>query len=158
MKRLLKSNYVVVPTDKTNSVKTVELDFYIKWVTEHLKSVAIPWSRESLKKIYDNAMDIGSYGRIYFPRWIDFLYKTIETKAITQKLWIKDHKKPDKNGVYPSWLVVLETKFTAGFPKLGYLEIENIFNERKVCYDKQTIVQPSNLKENWEIINLKKNE
>lgn len=41
MKVLSKSSKVVVPTDKTNSFRIIELESYKKWVEEHLEMSAI---------------------------------------------------------------------------------------------------------------------
>ena len=37
LKKLKSSDFVAVPTDKTNSIKLVEIDKYIKWVEDHMR-------------------------------------------------------------------------------------------------------------------------
>ena len=49
---------VVIPTDKTNSFKTVELEKYVSWMEKHLNSNAIKWSREKIREIYQDACDL----------------------------------------------------------------------------------------------------
>jgi hypothetical protein len=55
-------------------------------------------------------------------------------------LLIKDHKKMDKEGNYPTRLVVPANNFTSTFPKLGYLGIKKIFDTNNVEYMKHTII------------------
>jgi hypothetical protein len=60
------------------------------------------------------------------------------------QLLVKDHKKKDKRGNFPTRLVIPATNFTSAFPKLGYVEM--IFDDEKVNYVKKTIVQASHAK------------
>ena len=100
MKVLSKSDKVVVPTDKTNSIRVIELDFYIELVEGHLNTAATLSPRERLIEIHDDTEEmleenIGSYSEQEY----EFLNEMIETRAIpTPKLLIKDHKnqKPTK--------------------------------------------------------------
>jgi hypothetical protein len=48
-------------------------------------------------------------------------------------------------------LVIPASNFTSAFPKMGYLAIKRIFDENKVDYAKQTIIQVSDLKEQLEL-------
>jgi hypothetical protein len=45
---------------------------------------------------------------------------------------MKDHKKKDKWGQYPTRLVIPATNFTSAFPKLGYLGIKKIFDDETI--------------------------
>ena len=88
-----------------------------------------------------------------------FLTKSIDSRSIpTPKLIIKDHKKQDQNGDYPSRLIVPASNFISGFPRLGYLGIRRILDENKINYEKRTIVQASTLKMEIEKMKLKKRE
>ena len=79
---------------------------------------------------------------------LKFLSKTLESKSIpTSKLIIKDHKKVNEEGDYPSRLIVPASNFTSGFPRLGYLGMKRIFDSAKINYEERTITQASTLKE-----------
>ena len=69
-------------------------------------------------------------------------------------LLIKDHKKPDKNGDYPSRLVVPAKNFMAGFPHVGQHGIKKILDRNSVYYSRKTIVQASDLKQKLEKIDI----
>ena len=85
--------------------------------------------------------------------------KSLATRAIpSPKLLIKDHKKINENGEFPTRLVTPATNFTATFSKIGYLGIKVCLDRRKVNYSRNSIVQTSNLKETLEELGLKKEE
>jgi hypothetical protein len=69
---------------------------------------------------------------------------------------VKDHKKKDKWGQFPTRLVTPATNFTSAFPKLGYLGIKKIFNKGKVDCMKKMIIQASHAKGALENLNIKK--
>ena len=48
------------------------------------------------------------------------------------KILIKDHKRINKKGEYPTRLVIPATKFTATFYKIGYLGIKRSLDRGKV--------------------------
>ena len=73
----------------------------------------------------------------------------------TPILLIKDHKKRNVDGNFPMRIIVLETNFTTGFIKLGYLGIKRIFKEENIDFS-ATIVQASDMKEKVEKKNFKK--
>ena len=73
-------------------------------------------------------------------------------------LLIKDHKKKNAEGVFPTRIIVPATNFTAGFAKLGYLGIKRIFNKENINYFSATIVQASDMKGKVEKKNFKENE
>ena len=75
----------------------------------------------------------------------------LKSKAVpTPKLLIKDHKKADKNGNFPTRLVVPASNFTSSFPKAGYLGIKKIFDKNEINYMDKTIIQASDLKDELE--------
>ena len=57
-KNVGKSSMVVIPTEKTNSFRTIELEKYIKWVKGHLKKPANISSRYKIVEIYKKAKEI----------------------------------------------------------------------------------------------------
>ena len=62
-----------------------------------------------------------------------FVKEKILTRGVpTPLLFIKDHKKKNQLGKFPTRIVVPATNFTAGFANLGYLGIKKIFGERKM--------------------------
>jgi hypothetical protein len=70
---------------------------------------------------------------------------------------IKDHKKADEHGNFPTRLVVPASNFTSSFPKAGYLGIKKIFDENEINYMDKTIIQASDLKEELEKLGIKSN-
>ena len=81
------------------------------------------------------------------------------TRAIpSPKLLIKDHKTINKNGEFPTRLVILAKNFTATFSKIGYLGIKRCLDKRKLNYSRNSIVQASDLKKTLEETGLKKEE
>ena len=135
-KSLKISTKVIFPTDKTNLYKTVELDKYIKWMNNHLNKNATKSSRERIVEIFNNSNDLLkelSSEELINDNEYNFLKETIDSKAIPMpKLLIKDHKNPDKDGDFPTRIVIPATNFTAGFPKLGFTGIRNIFNKNNI--------------------------
>ncbi len=82
----------------------------------------------------------------------------MKSRAIpSPKLLIKDHKKADKQGNYPTRLVVPANNFTSAFPRMGYLGIKKILDDNKVNYTSRTIIQASDLKEKIETMGITNN-
>ena len=160
IKLLGHSSSVAIPTDKTNSTRVVPTVGYIPWVTEHLDDQAIVSSRKRISWIYHKCLNLLES----LDGWISrneyrFLEEIIDSKAIpTPQLLIKDHKKPKDNGEFPTQLVVPATNFTQGFPKLAYKGIKQCFDNFGIVYDKDTIIQASDLKGKLESLNLRKND
>jgi hypothetical protein len=108
LKDLKQSGRVVVPTDKTNSFRTMEVEKYKEEVNKHLSERAVPIERAKLTEIHDRCADMleGLEGLIS-EKEAAFLDEKIKSKAIPQpKILIKDHKKPDEAGNFPTRLVV----------------------------------------------------
>jgi len=145
---------VVVPTDKTNSFRTVSKSNYCKWVGKHLAKNAKEVSKAKLadvkllaQHLLHDKVELG----ILSDKEESFVKQKIDSMAIpSPKLLIKDHKKPDQEGNFPTRLVVPATNFTSGFPKIGYLGIKRILDENKVDYMSKTIIQASDLKDQLE--------
>ena len=76
----------------------------------------------------------------------------------TPKLLIKYHKKLTSMGEFPTRPVIPATNFSATFSKVGYLGLKKILEKNEINYTKFTIVQASHVKEEWEIMNWKRNE
>ena len=160
LKELRKSEEVVIATDKTNSYSLTPIEKYKTWVNEHLKKAAKEIDRERITEIFKHGNETcDKHQNILSDNEIKFLKSTLKTKNIpTPKLIIKDHKKPNEEGDFPSRLIVPANNFTSAFPRLGYLGIRRIFDSNKIKYETHTISQASSLKEELEKINLKKKE
>ena len=104
---LRNSNEVVIATDKTNSFQVVPIDKYKMWVEEHLESSAKEIRVKIIIEIFDLAMEMQEkYKDILSEKEYTFLTKNLLTKNIpTPKLIIKDHKKMNQQGEYPSRLI-----------------------------------------------------
>ena len=159
-KNLDGKDFVVIPTDKTNSYRTVKTNDYKRWVIKHLEKSAAEIPRSKLVEVHQNAME-------YLEELEPLLSKnehlaireSITSKAVpTPKLLIKDHKPADEHGNFPTRLVVPATNFTAAFPKVGYLGIKKIFDDNNICYDRRTIIQASDLKGKLESLGLQRDE
>ena len=72
------------------------------------------------------------------------------------KLLIKDHKKPNKNGEFPTRLVIPATNFTATFAKVEYLGLKSILDIHQENLKKYTITQASQVEEYWEKLEWKR--
>jgi len=157
---LKKSNEVVIATDKTNSYRLVPIEKYKKWVLGHLQTSAKRIERERISEIFELAnTTCDKFQDILDDKETIFLKSTLKTKNIpTPKLIIKDHKDPDEEGDYPNRLIVPANNFTSAFPRLGYLGIKRIFDANNIEYEKRTISQASNLKEEIEKLDIKRKE
>ena len=61
-------------------------------------------------------------------------------------------------GEFPTRLVISATNLSATFSKVGYLGLKKLLEKNEINYTKFTIVQASQVKEEWEILNWKRNE
>lgn len=158
--KLKTSTLVVVPTDKTNSFRTMETEKYKIEVLKHLESGAKEVPRAKLTEVQEQCFEkLDEIQGIISEDEYRFLQQKIKSKAIPQpKILIKDHKKKNQEGDFPTRLVVPATNFTAGFPKLGYMGIKKIFEENDVNYGQKNLVQASDLKEKLESIKLDAND
>ena len=143
---------VVIPTDKTNSFRVVPITDYTKWVLGHLQQYAREVPRSKLTEISEKAKDmLDEKIELLSKKEVAFLRQSIDSKAIpSPKLLIKDHKKENEFGHFPTRLVVPASNFTSAFPKLGYLGIKKIFDDNKVDYMAKTIIQAADLKKTLE--------
>ena len=157
LKEIRETDLVVVPTDKTNSFRTMDVERYKMEIDKHLSKNAVAIERAKLTEIHDSCSDkLNELQELASDKELAFLDEKIRSKAIPQpKILIKDHKEPDSEGNFPTRLVVPATNFTAGFPKLGYMGIKSIFEENDVSFDSRTIIQASSLKANLEGLGLK---
>ena len=155
---LMNSNHVVIVTNKTNSFQTVPIEKYKDWVEEHLETSAKEIDVKIIIERFNLATETQEkYKDMLSEKEFVFLQKNLLTKNIpTPKLIIKDHKKANEEGEYPSRLIVPENNFTSGFPRLGYLGIKNIFDSNGIIYDRHTIVQASDMKEKLETLGIRK--
>jgi hypothetical protein len=157
-KRLENQPYVVIPTDKTNSVKTVAIEDYINWVAEHLKENGKEISRSGVVELHANAEEMLKLQKhILSKDEYKYAEETLRSKAIpVPKLLIKDHKTPDDKGFFPTRLVVPATNFTSCFPDLGYRDIKRIFDEKGMNYKSFTIIQAIEVKKKLELLGINK--
>ena len=151
---------MVITTDKTNSFEVVPINKYKVWVEEHLETSAKEIDIERIIEIFELAEELKEKNRdILSDREFTFLEKNLLTKNIpTPKSIIKDHKKANKDGEFPSRLIVPANNFTSCFPRLGYLGIKRILDHHSVEYAKNTITQASDLKEELETLRIRKKE
>ena len=157
---LQKDDQVVIPTDKTNSIKVVKLLNYIKQVQEHLHKQAIEITRDKIVILFQQASALAEKldSKLSIQE-AAFLQEGIQSKAIpTPKLLIKDHKKPDNQSNFPTRLVIPATNFTATYSKLGYKALKAILDENEVKYNRFTITQASSLKEELEKLKIDENK
>ena len=159
-KLLRTSEDVVIATDKTNSHRVIPVEKYKTWVKGHLDKAAKEISRERISEIFEHANETcEEYSDILNDNENNFLKSTLKTKNIpTPKLIIKDHKKPDEEGDFPSRLIVPANNFTSAFPRLGYLGIRRIFDKNNIEYESRTITQASSLKEELEELKISKRQ
>ena len=145
---LKEHNLVIIPTDKTNSFAMMSTREYAKEINKHLAKNAVAIERNRLTEIVDNCFSfIQELDPYISTNEREYLKEKVQSKAIPNpKILVKDHKKPGPDGRLPTRLVVPATNFTAGFPKIGYLGIKNLFKEHDVDYRQRNIVQASDLK------------
>ena len=158
LERLDESEKVVIATDKTNSFQVVPIGKYKEWVAAHLETSAKEISITRIIEIFDLAVEMQmKYRDILSDKEFTFLERNLLTKNIpTPKLIIKDHKKANQSGEYPSRLIVPANNFTSAFPRLGYLGIKRILDSHKINYEHHTITRASNLKEKLEELEIQK--
>ena len=147
-KLLAQTDLVAIPTDKTNSYRTVKTEDYKKWVIKHLAESSAEIPRSKVVEVYHQAKEfLEELQPSLSENEFAAILESIESKAVpTPKLLIKDHKKPDANGDFPTRLVVPATNFTAAFPNIGYRAIKKIFDDNNIAYGTRTIIQASDLK------------
>lgn len=127
---------------------------------EHFPTSAKEIKRERLIEIFDLAhiKIMLEFEESISEKELSFLSKILDSKSIpTPKLIIKDHKKENENGDYPSRIIVPANNFTSAIPILGYLGIKKNDSEKR-DYEAKTITQASDLKTKLEISNLKKKD
>ena len=159
-KNLRDTKTVVIPTDKTNSFRCIDIRDYKDWAIKHLlkNGKEIPRSKliqtlDEAKELLEGLEDVMSEDEYYFVK------SSLDSKAIpSPKLLIKDHKEINDDGNYPTRLVVPATNFTSAFSKLGYIGIKKIIDKAGINYTKKTIVQASHLKSQIESLKIRKDK
>jgi hypothetical protein len=146
----------VVPTDKTNSFRVMDLDTYSSQVKAHLQNHAKPISHKELQEVKQQGLKLldnltphlswGEYG---------YIEQSLQSHAVpTPKLLIKDHKPTLPDGSYPTRLIIPASNFVSAFPKVGYLGIKKILQEHKLDCMPYNIEQASHLKTQIEELHL----
>ena len=96
-KMLKDDENVIVPTDKTNTIKFVKLKYYVLWVQKHLDKQAKEIKRDDIVDIFQKAIeyaDVLAEQELLSDQEKAFLKEGIYSKSIpTPKLLIKNHKK-----------------------------------------------------------------
>ena len=149
LQRLKKSGSVCVPTDKTNSTMVIQIKDYKCWISDHLSKAADLELRAKVVALFENAnvlLDKVKMGLSVQEE--NFVRQSLATKATPYpKLLIKDHKKINDKGEFPTRLVIPATNFTTILSKISYLGIKRCLEKVKVKYSHFSIVQASDLKE-----------
>ena len=145
-------DYVVIPTDKTNSFRVMPIKSYISQVHTHLQEHGKQISHSDLQRVKNEAtklleevepfLSIDEYG---------YIDQSINSYAIpTPKLLVKDHKKAKPNGEFPTRLIVPASNFVSAISKAGYLGLKRMFDKNKIKYKTHTIIQASDMKTDLE--------
>ena len=81
----------------------------------------------------------------------EFLRQSLVTQGIpSPKTLIKEHKKINGRGEFPTRLVIPVINFTATFSKIGYLRIKTVLDKAKLNYSSVSILQSYNPQESLE--------
>ena len=143
-------NTVVVPTDKTNRLVTVPLDWYAQMIEGCVEADAVEVDKEDLDTVLDQAMeDLDEFHDKIAPDDMEFILTQMMSRAIPQCFGlIKDHQieKKDENGNFPMRFVVPDNNFMSGFANVGYRIIKGIFDRNDVNYAESTILNAEHLK------------
>ena len=139
---------VFVETDKTNSRVFKSTDDYAAQVIAHLNNDATKTNPGQLQKAKEEAESmLEKFKSMLSSAEHNYISETIRSSRVpTPRLLVKDHKDKDKDGNFPTRLVVPATNFTAGFPHVGMKGIRKIFDKHKVNYTRYNIVQASEMK------------
>ena len=150
--QLKEHDMVVIPTDKTNSFTIMSTRQYAKEIKIHLSKSAVKIPKSKLSEIVDNCYAFLTELDPYLStNERTCLKEKIESKAVPNpKILVKNHKKQNADGTFPTRLVVPATNFTAGFPKIGYLGIKHLLDKYEVDYGSKNIIQSSDLKQKLE--------
>ena len=148
--------YVVVPTDKTNSHVTLPTEVYINQVNEHLQAHGKKISHTDLTTVQHNAMKLLAKVKPYLSNdEYYYISNSLNSCAIpTPKLLVKDHKPRQPDGQYPTRLIVPASNFVSAFPNLGYRGIKQIFAANNIQCLPRTIIHAADLKSKLETLGL----
>ena len=123
---------MAVPTDKTNSHVTMELETYCKTMREELKKDAVVVGKDKLGEVFSRAKALLTE--------VDHMMSANERAAINESirsaavptpiLLVKDHKKKDKNDEHPVRLICPATNFVAIFDKIGHKAIQDVLDQK----------------------------
>ena len=107
-----------VPTDKTNATRVIKTKDYKRWVSAHLQKAADLTLRPKVMALYKNATLLLEKVKLDLSvKEEEFARQSLVTReTLSPKLLIKDHKIINKNGEFPTRLVIPATNFTA-FPQ-----------------------------------------
>jgi hypothetical protein len=116
-KQVSNQDHIIVPTDKTNSFSVMPTEEYKQKFLRHLLKDGQEISGERLILAQEQAEELlEDIDRLCSKGERDFIQESLKSKAIpSPKLLIKDHKKKDKWGNFPTRLVIPATNFTSAF-------------------------------------------
>ena len=148
-----KSIVLIVPTDKTRSFVAMETPQYVKKVERRIVKLTKEIDQGKMVQIELEELELlGSIASHLDKGEFCFFVGTIASTAIpTPKIPVKDHKKVDLEGKFPTRLLVAATNFARTFPKIDYQRIREVFDREKMDYMKRTIVQQQILRKNWKV-------
>ena len=117
---LEESDQVIVPTDKTNSFRCMDTKKYMTMVNEQLRCSSKEIERDKVREIFEKARELLDEVGFQLSKFeVGPINESLKTKSIlTPKLLIKDHKKLNTNGKFPTRLVIPATNSTATSAKV----------------------------------------
>ena len=144
--------------DKTNRYVSMKVENYKSKIIKNLSKTAVKIKankiqdkRKLLIKHLNNLELIISKNKFLAAK------HQIESYTIPMpRLLVKDHKKPNDDGIHPSRLVIPAESFISGFSELGYLTIKETFKKNQIKVGKFTIAQASSLKRDLEELSIDK--
>ena len=90
---------------------------------------------------------------------VGHINESLKTKLIpTPKLLIKYHMTLTIKRHFPTRLVIPLSNLSATYEKVGYLGLKIILEKNEIIFTKLSTFQASQVKEEWEIMNWKRNE
>ena len=137
----------LVPAEKTSPVIMMATTLYSTMVARYLTEDAKLISLECIRQLkVDVITQLEKNKSIILDEEYNYIKSTINKCAVpTIQLLVKDHKKKDKSGNYPTRLVVPAKTFTAGFPYVRQHGIKKVFDKNKIDYSEKSIIQASDL-------------
>ena len=108
VRRVQESDYVVVPTDKTNSYSVIPVHVYKEVLCTHISNACVEISPLALRGIQREALEkITGFKGLLSQDEFRYVVRGIESRAVpVPMVTVKDHKQPRANGEYPTRFIV----------------------------------------------------